>query len=80
MRPDPEFERRVQRLRTRRDAVAGELGLEPGFVAGRGLLEAIQRRLDAGEDPASTPDLRSWQWMLIEPEGGIVREPSSRVP
>lgn len=67
-RPDPAFERRVQGLKVRRDAVAAELGLEPGFVAGRGILEAIQRRIDGGDDPASTPDLRSWQWLLIGPD------------
>lgn len=68
VRPDPEFERRVGVLKARRDAVALELGLEPGMLGGRALLEAIQRRIDAGEDPAATPDLRDWQWRLIGPE------------
>jgi ribonuclease D len=68
VRPDPEFERRVGVLKARRDAVAKELGLEPGMVGGRSLLEAIQRRIDAGEDPAATPDLRTWQWNLIGPD------------
>ena len=67
VRPDPEFERRVGLLKAKRDAVALELGLEPGMVGGRSLLEAIQRRIDAGEDPAATPDLRAWQWNLIGP-------------
>ena len=68
IRPDPEFERRVAVLKSKRDAVALELGLEPGVIGGRAILEAIQRRIDAGEDPAATPELRTWQWNLIGPE------------
>lgn len=64
-RPDPELEKRVARLRAARDEAARALSLDPSVVATRAVLEGMQRRIDAGEDPAGTPDLRRWQWDLL---------------
>jgi len=64
-RNDPAFDRRVAELRRQRDAVARGLGLEGAVIAGRALLEAIQRKIDEGEDPTTIPELRIWQWSLL---------------
>lgn len=66
-RPDPVFEAKVGELKKVRDAVAAGLGLDPAVVASRSLLEALQRARDAGDDPATIPELRAWQRGLLGP-------------
>ena len=59
-RPTAEMRRRADQLRQRRDESAGQLGLEPSFIASRGALEVI------AADPArGTPLLVPWQRELI---------------
>jgi ribonuclease D len=59
-RPTGEMRRRADQLRERRDKSAGQLGLEPSFIASRGALEAI------AADPArATALLVPWQRELI---------------
>jgi ribonuclease D len=59
-RPTEEMRRRADQLRERRDKAAGELALEPSFIASRGALEAI------AADPArATTLLVPWQRELI---------------
>jgi ribonuclease D len=41
--PDPSLEKEVSRLKTRRDALAASLSLDPGFLASRALLTAAAR-------------------------------------
>ncbi len=59
--PDRTLEAAVAALRKRRDEIATSLGLEPGLVASRSLLEAVAARRSAGESAAEIPDLRAWQ-------------------
>jgi ribonuclease D len=62
-RPTAEMRRRADQLRERRDKSAGQLGLEPSFIASRGALEAI------AADPArATALLVPWQRELIRVE------------
>jgi ribonuclease D len=59
-RPTAEMRRRADQLRERRDKSAGQLELEPSFIASRGALEAI------AADPArATALLVPWQRELI---------------
>jgi ribonuclease D len=61
---DPSFEARVERLKTARNRVAKELGLDPGVVCGRSTLEAVARALPLPSDRAglaSIGELRRWQ-------------------
>ncbi|HUE96099.1 MAG TPA: ribonuclease D [Longimicrobiaceae bacterium] len=59
---DPEFEERAERLRGVRNGAAGELGLDPGFLMSRAVLEEIARQMpSAPEDLARIPEVRSWQ-------------------
>jgi ribonuclease D len=59
---DPEAEARGERLREARGRVAEDLGLDPGFLISRAVLDEIARR-----NPRSTealreiPDVRGWQ-------------------
>ena len=57
--PDPAFENRVRKLCRARDAVADELGLDPGTLAPRAALADTLARLDLGDGPS--PDLMDWQ-------------------
>jgi ribonuclease D len=61
---DPNFEARVERLKTARNRVAKELGLDPGVVCGRSTLEAVARALPRPNDRAGLArigELRRWQ-------------------
>jgi ribonuclease D len=59
---DPDFEQRVNRLRSQRDVHAERLDLDPGFLCSRERLEAIARRRPQTVDElAEIPDLRKWQ-------------------
>lgn len=59
---DPEVEARAERLRDVRNAAAEELGLDPGFLMARALLDEIARRDPAGLDELrEVPDVRGWQ-------------------
>lgn len=57
VRPEPELERAVTRLKTRRDAVARGLGLDPGVLASRTALVEVARAELAARRPLSAPDL-----------------------
>ncbi|MBL0169746.1 MAG: ribonuclease D [Gemmatimonadaceae bacterium] len=59
---DPEFDDRVARLKTVRDAVATELDLDPGVLCSRDRMEAVARRNPRHVDElAEIPELRQWQ-------------------
>jgi ribonuclease D len=59
---DPQFDDRVSRLKSVRDAVAAELELDPGVLCARERLEAIARRNPTSVDElALLPELRRWQ-------------------
>ncbi len=58
---------RLAAIRKHRDRVAHELALEPSLIGPRAVLEQIVERLGSGQDPASTPELRRWQWELLAP-------------
>jgi ribonuclease D len=59
-RPSPEMERRASELRQRRDQAAGELGIEPSFIAPRAALEAI-----AADETRKEQLLVAWQRNLL---------------
>jgi len=59
---DPELEVRVERLKTTRNQVAAQLGLEPGVLCGKSTLEAIVRARPADRAALAAVDgLRRWQ-------------------
>ncbi len=60
-RPTQEMERLAEELRRRRDAVAGELGLDPSFIAPRATLDSI-----AADQTRSEALLAPWQRVLLE--------------
>ena len=61
-RPTPDQERFFMRLKTRRDAAAAALQLDPALIAPKATLEQI------AADPAAAPArLLPWQLALIEP-------------
>ena len=60
IRPTADIVRRAEQLRTRRDKSAGQLELEPPFIASRGTLEAI-----AADPEQATRLLVPWQRELI---------------
>jgi ribonuclease D len=61
-RPTPEQERFFARLKTRRDATATRLHLDPALIAPKATLEQL------AADPASAPArLLPWQLALLEP-------------
>jgi ribonuclease D len=59
-RPTVDIVRRAEQLRARRDKSAGELGLEPPFIASRGTLEAI-----AADPERALSLLVPWQRELV---------------
>src|SRR6266566_3206713 len=69
---DPDFDDRVARLKSVRDAAATRLELDPGVLCSRERLENVARSgANTIEDLAAVPDLRRWQ---IEEMGeGFVR-------
>lgn len=61
---DAAFDARVERLKNARNKVAAELGLDPGVLCGRALLEAVARISPPPQDRAGlavVPELRRWQ-------------------
>jgi ribonuclease D len=59
---DPDFDDRVNRLRTVRDRVAADLDLDPGVLCARDRLEAVARRNPrTPEELAGVGELRRWQ-------------------
>jgi ribonuclease D len=65
---DPEVEERSERLRDVRNRMAEELGLDPGFLMSRAVLEEIARRNpDTPEALLEVPEVRRWQ---VEALGG----------
>lgn len=72
--PDPSLEKEVTRLKTRRDALATSLALDPGFLASRAVLTAAARlvlrtgRLES-EALVSEAGLSRWRAELLAPSG-----------
>ena len=65
---DPEVEARSERLRDARNRVAETLGLDPGFLMSRALLDEIARRTPhTPGELLEVPDVRRWQ---VEALGG----------
>ncbi|MBV9774956.1 MAG: ribonuclease D, partial [Gemmatimonadetes bacterium] len=59
---DPEHDARVDALKAARNARAGELDLDPGFLMSKALLEEIARRNPQSPDELSEmPGVRRWQ-------------------
>jgi ribonuclease D len=59
---DPDLDGRVERLKLARNAVAQQLGLDPGVVCGKSTLEAIARQRPADLAAlARLDDVRKWQ-------------------
>ena len=59
---DPEFDDRVARLKSVRDALATELDLDPGVLCSRDRMEAVARRNPQSvEELEQIPELRRWQ-------------------
>jgi ribonuclease D len=63
---DPQFETRVNALKTVRDAVSQKLDMDPGVLASRERLEAVARKKPKSRDELSEiPELRRWQVELM---------------
>lgn len=78
---DPHFDARVSVLRTARDTVAEQLGLEPGVLCSRDRLEAVARQVpETADELSAIPDLRRWQIAVLGDEliRALKRESSSR--
>jgi ribonuclease D len=59
---DPQFDTRVNALKTVRDEVAQRLDLDPGVLASRERLEMVARKKPASRDDLlQIPELRRWQ-------------------
>jgi len=61
---DATFDARLERLKTVRNRVAAELGLDPGVLCGRSTLEAVARTTPVPNDRAGlarVAELRRWQ-------------------
>lgn len=59
---DPDFDSRVNALKTARDAAATRLDLDPGVLCSRDRMEAVARRNPSTrEDLENIPELRRWQ-------------------
>lgn len=59
---DPEHDARVDALKATRNARAGELDLDPGFLMSKALLEEIARRNpQSPEELSEMPGVRRWQ-------------------
>jgi len=60
--PDPDFDRRVELLKTARNAAAQELKLDPGVLCPKGTLEAVARARPATVDSLKkVTEIRQWQ-------------------
>lgn len=56
------FEERMTRLSRWRSEISDETGLDPGFMAPRGVLEAVARaEVESAADYAELPDVRAWR-------------------
>jgi ribonuclease D len=64
LRPTPDQERFFARLKSKRDAAATQLGLDPALIAPKGTLEQI-----AADPPSAPTRLLPWQLSLLEPIG-----------
>jgi ribonuclease D len=63
---DPEFDARVNALKSARDAAASRFDLDPGVLAARDRLEAVARRNPATvEELESIPELKRWQRSVL---------------
>ena len=59
---DPDFDARVNALKTARDAAAARLDLDPGVLCSRDRMEAVARKNPSTlEELESIPELRRWQ-------------------
>ena len=59
---DPELEARIERIKAVRNRRADALGLDPGFLMGRGLLEEVARARPATRDELlAVAGVRRWQ-------------------
>jgi len=59
---DPDFDRRVERLKDVRNAAAGRLELDPGVLCPKGTLEAVARARPATASAlAEVSEMRKWQ-------------------
>lgn len=59
---DPDLDARVERLKAARNTVAQHLGLDPGVLCGKGILEAVAReRPPSNAALAGITDVRRWQ-------------------
>jgi ribonuclease D len=59
---DPDFDTRVNALKTARDAAATRLDLDPGVLCSRDRMEAVARKNPSSrEELESVPELRRWQ-------------------
>jgi ribonuclease D len=63
---DPDFDARVNALKTARDAIATRLDLDPGVLAARDRLEAVARKNPTTpEELSSIPELKRWQASVL---------------
>ena len=59
---DPDFDSRVNALKTARDSAATRLDLDPGVLCSRDRMEAVARKNPSSrEELESVPELRRWQ-------------------
>ena len=59
---DPDFDSRVNALKTARDSAATRLDLDPGVLCSRDRMEAVARKNPSSrEELESIPELRRWQ-------------------
>lgn len=66
---DPEFDARVNALKTVRDAAAARLDLDPGVLASRDRMEAVARKNPGSVDELeSVSELRNWQRSVLGPD------------
>ncbi len=86
---DPDFDARVNALKTARDDAAKRLGLDPGVLCSRDRLEAVARRNPAtAEEVGEVTELRRWQVnelgdafvRALEPHRNVVRATSDKKP
>jgi len=83
---DPEFDDRVARLKTVRDAMALEFDLDPGVLCSRDRMEAVARRNPRHvEELAEIPELRRWQGEVlgegfVKSLAGMPASPASTAP
>jgi len=61
------FDQRFESLRSRRDAAASELGMDPAVIANRKSMELLA----AGGEAAEEVNLMSWQKELLKLENGV---------